>query len=89
MGGRFRLMIRLMDAFIYSSIHVLNSCLRATCPPNQPTTADVFQEFGARWVRADPPNVMAFPPIFEELKVATRRRLRLARGDLSLWALWP
>lgn len=51
-------------------------------------SADVFEDFHARWTRADPPNVMAFPPIFEEVKAATRRRLRAARGDLSLWALW-
>jgi len=51
--------------------------------------ADVYEAFHARWVAADPPNVLSFPAIFDDLKTATRRRLRLARGDLSLLAFLP
>lgn len=32
---------------------------------------------------------MAFPPIFDALKVDTRRRLRAARGDWALFAFLP
>lgn len=51
--------------------------------------ADIYEDFHARWVAADPPNILAFPPIFGDLKAAARRRLRAARGDLSLLAFWP
>ncbi len=51
--------------------------------------ADVYEALHARWVAADPPNVMSFPAIFDDLKISTRRRLRLARGDLSLLAFLP
>lgn len=56
---------------------------------HHPKTADVYQDFHARWVAADPPNVLSFPLVFEEVKAAARRRLRRARGDWSVWAFLP
>jgi hypothetical protein len=59
-------------------------------PTHTPTlTADIYEAFHARWIAADPPNVLSFPLIFDDLKVATRRRLRAARGDLALLAFLP
>lgn len=60
-----------------------------TQPKHQTQTADIYEAFHARWLAADPPNVMSFPMIFDALKRDTRRRLRAARGDWALLAFLP
>lgn len=74
-------------ALRWTSIHQAPNQSHTKKTPTQ--TADIYETFHARWLAADPPNVMSFPPIFDALKRDTRRRLRAARGDFALLAFLP
>lgn len=45
---------------------------------------DVFVEFNRQWVLDNPANVLAFPGIFNKVKVNTRSKLLSQRGDYNL-----
>ena len=72
-----------------TSYHPTNHTPNPITKTNKLKTADIYEAFHTRWLAADPPNVMSFPPIFDALKRDTRRRLRAARGDSALLAFLP
>jgi hypothetical protein len=64
----------------------LNAPLLLPAPFALAPLGDLYVDLNARWVAADPPNVLAFPGIFEAFKLQHMRRLRAALGDGTIQA---